>query len=157
MDSPESPPQERLPLELELLHWPLVQSGWKGLAFLLVLIGVVLLVHNYAEQPAMAPVALIAILSVSVWFWLPVQYVVRASGIERQILTRRQQILWTNIESYESLRDGVKLRPTWANSGGLYISWNGQREILQRMLDAHIQRAKRSTGSSLSAKSANAT
>jgi hypothetical protein len=150
MQTPEAPPSEPLPLELKLLHWPLVQSGWKGIAFLVTLIGVVLLVHNFAKQPAMAPIALMAILLVTTWFWLPVFYVMRASGIERQMFLRRQHIAWVNFESYLSLRDGVKLRPTWSISGGLYISWNGQQALIQRMLDAHIGRARKPTGSSIS-------
>lgn len=149
----EAASTERLPLELRLLHWPLVQSSWKGLAFLGVLIGVVLVIHNYAQQPGMAPIALLAILVVTVWFWVPVRYTIRASGIERQILTKRQHIAWANIADFQPLRDGVKLRPTWSNSGSLYISWNGHREVLQRMLETHIRRSRKATGSSVSRKS----
>ena len=144
---------EPLPLELHLLHWPLVQSGWKGIFFLGVLLGIVLLIHNYANQPAMAPIALLAILVVTVWFWLPVRYTIRASGIERQVLTRRQHIAWANIADYQAIDEGVKLRPTWSNSGSLYISWDGQRERFERMLEAHINRARSRSGSSVSRKS----
>ena len=149
----EAASTEQLPIELRLLHWPLVQSSWKGLAFLGVLIAVVLVIHNYAQQPGMAPIALLAILVVTVWFWVPVRYTIRASGIERQILTKRQHIAWANIADFQPLRDGVKLRPTWSNSGSLYISWNGHREVLQRMLETHIRRSRKTTGSSVSRKS----
>ncbi|MCA9216814.1 MAG: hypothetical protein KDB27_27280 [Planctomycetales bacterium] len=148
-----APTEEPLPLELHLLHWPLVQSGWKGIAFLGVLLAVVLLIHNYAQQPGMAPIAVIVVLVVTVWFWLPVRYTIRASGIERHVLTRRQHIAWANIADYQALREGVKLRPTWSNSGSLYISWNGQRHAFERMLIAHISRARKSSGSSVSRKS----
>ena len=149
----EEKSSQLLPLELHVLHWPLIQSSWKGLAFLAVLISVVLLIHNYAKQPGMAPIALLAILVVTVWFWMPVRYTVRASGIERQVFTRRQHIAWANIADYQPLCDGVKLRPTWSNSGSLYISWNGQREDFQRMLEVHINRSRKSSGSSVSRKS----
>ncbi|MFC1759170.1 hypothetical protein ACFL2H_10465 [Planctomycetota bacterium] len=151
--STDAPSSEQLPLELHLLHWPLVQSGWKGLAFLGVLLGVVLLIHNYANQPAMAPIALLAILVVTVWFWLPIRYTIRASGIERRVFRRRHHIAWANIASFQPLRDGVKLRPTWSNSGSLYISWNGHQQTFQRMLETYISRARKTSGSSVSRKS----
>jgi hypothetical protein len=131
--------------EVIVRHWPLLQSGWKGVAFMLLLLGVFLAVQVRVRQTGMAALSILAVLSVTVWYWLPVRYVFRPAGIERRLLGTRRLIPWSSIGGYKALPDGIQLFVARGSNSaqGLFVSWNGKQELLQRAVDQYIQQSSR--------------
>ena len=123
---------------------------------MLVLIGVFLLIQQRTAQTGMASLSVLAILSVTHWFWLPVRYKFNSYGLERRFFGVPQRFPWARIEAFRPLKDGILLSRSTATSDSLhtmFIAWSNRRHELESMVTYLTRQVSRKHGSSNSIRS----
>lgn len=148
-----SKPRMEPPPPFVVWHWPLFQSGWLGVGFMCVLLTLFLFIQLQIRQTAMGALAIAAVLSVTVWYWLPVRFTFRANGIERRIFGVRRRISLSRIEGYDVVDNGLRIFHSAARNSSpskrTFISWNRHREEIEQMLTFYSQRRAAGRGSSI--------
>ncbi len=119
--------------DIQVLNWPLVQDGWRSVAYVFVTVSTGMAVY-WGTQNGLTTAFAISALMISMWrFWLPVQFRLSHLGIIQTCLGRRHLYQWKTIRRCDALQNGLLIlfntdRSSLALFSSLYIGWGDQRE-----------------------------
>ena len=139
--------------DIQVLNWPLVQDGWRSVAYVFVTVSTGMAVY-WGTQNGLTTAFAISALMISMWrFWLPVQFRLSHLGIIQTCLGRRHLYQWKTIRRCDALHNGLLIlfntdRSSLALFSSLYIGWRDQREQMLAFVESRARLPARDSNAS---------